>query len=150
MTRFASRSSGFVLFAPPFRDPPVLSSSRPWRDEHIRSRAELSRRGAKGRTTPVFASARACTCHVCVHVYAYIRVYICICMCANGRARAHRMYGMRELMWVSSSMYRRMLRQRMRNEVRASASHRIACDREREWRVFTPAMYVCGIVHRRG
>ena len=96
MTRFASRSSGFVLFAP--RDSPTLSSFRPWRDEYIRSRAELPRCGAKGRTTPCLracARARARTCHrvyvrvyvLFVFTYAYVRV----------RARSVQYARMREL-----------------------------------------------------
>lgn len=61
---------------------------RPWRDEHIRSRAEVPRRGAKGRTTPclrVRARAHVCTCHhPCVR-----SVYICIRERACARVHVH-------------------------------------------------------------
>lgn len=150
MTCFASRSSGFVLFAP--RDPPLLSlsSSRPWRDEHIRSRAELPRRGAKGRTT-LCLRARAGVCH-----HSCVRVYSCLHMHMHARAcmYIHRVDSMQECgssCGCLRGMYRRMLRQRMRNEVRAFRfSHRVARNRGRVGRVFPLAVRVYGTVHERG
>lgn len=143
MTRFASRSSGFVLFAP--CDPLALSSSRPWRDEYIRSHAEVPRHGAQGRTTPCLRVRARSRAHSSA-LHTRVCVYSCIHMRTRARNRVHLVHiihgnaGVH--VRVSSGMYYRILRQRMRNEVQASSSHQAACDRGCEERVFTLVMYM--------
>lgn len=88
MTRFASRSSRFVLFAP--RDTPTLSlllSTLARRAHPKPCRAFTT--WCKREDYPVLARARArvfvIALRTCICV---IRVYICICTRADGRARA--------------------------------------------------------------
>lgn len=135
-----------LLLSPPL-DPGETNTS-----EAVPSFHDVMQKGGLPRVRERARALIIMSAYVYIFVYSYIRVYICICMRANDRARASHVQntGMRELMWMSSGMYRRMLRQRMRNEVRAFASHRVVYDRRREGRVFIPAMHVCGQHPRAG